>query len=92
MMPFRVVCVDDKNKPKEVPQSAWVQYGERYTVVKVDLLSSHKSIGFKLQEIELPEESFPYEYFDASRFILSDESEEYLIEQEVNKLINESRK
>ena len=90
MMPFRVICINDQNKPKEVPESAWVVYGERYTVVKVDLLSSHKTIGFKLDEIILPDDSFPYEYFDAQRFIMSDEEEELLIEAEFEKLLHET--
>lgn len=90
--PFKVICINDQNKPKEVPESSWVVYGERYTVIKVDLLSSHKTIGFKLQEINLPDDAFPYEYFDAQRFIMSDDEEEYLMEQEINRLLNETRK
>jgi hypothetical protein len=90
MMPFKVICIDDKHKPNEVPDEAWIMYGERYTVVAVDLLSSHNKIGFKLQEIILPEKAFPYEYFDSQRFILSNEDEELLIEAEFEKLLHET--
>lgn len=68
MTKFKVVCIDDKNKPSIVPQSSWIEKGETYTVVAVaNMFKQGMTLGFKLAEVSLPEGS-PFEYYQAKRF------------------------
>ena len=61
-------CVDNSNRPNEIPLTHWVEEGEIYTVVETCKLNVQGGkMGFKLEEINIDEFS-PYEYFDASRF------------------------
>ena len=53
-LPFRVKCIDAKNKPNDIPTSKWVVEGEFYTVVKVaKLLIQGGMVGFKLEELNI---------------------------------------
>lgn len=67
-LPFKVICLNDSNKPNDIPSSKWVKKGHIYTVIKVDILNmQNKQIGFQLEEIDLSD-CFPYLYFISSRF------------------------
>lgn len=67
---MKVICIDSSNKPKKVPDSEWIIEGNVYTVIEVKRmgLQSNK-LGVKLKEVELSENSFPYEFFDFERFL-----------------------
>jgi hypothetical protein len=66
---MQVTCINDLNRPKQIPESKWVKKGEVYTVLYASTMSIQvNKLGFKLKEIELDESCFPYEYFDAERF------------------------
>lgn len=68
MESFRVVCVNDRAMPKGFPANRWIKKGEVYTVSEAKYLArQHMSIGYKLFEIELPEDC-PYQFFLANRF------------------------
>jgi hypothetical protein len=65
---MKVICVDDKNRPNEIPANFWIKEGEVYTVIlSCKLNAQGGKIGFKISEINLDRFS-PYEYFDSSRF------------------------
>lgn len=64
---FNVVCIDDRNRPSDVPLSKWVKKGGRYTVIGVSRMVQQGVYGFILQEIDLSGH-FPYTYFLSSRF------------------------
>lgn len=70
MKPLRVICIDASDKPEEIPEDLWVKQDEIYTIKEVAKLAvqGHK-IGYKFEEIELDESCFPYEFYDADRFI-----------------------
>ena len=34
-VPFIAICIDDSNKPIEIPSEKWLKKGQRYTVLKV---------------------------------------------------------
>jgi len=74
---FRVVCINDKAMPKEFPASCWLKKGETYTVVDARYLArQHMSIGYKLAEVEIPQDC-AYQYFLSNRFRpCSDEDQE----------------
>jgi len=78
---MKVICIDADNKPQNVPVVEWVQEGDMYTVTRIVRMGLQKDIyGFLLKEIQLSSKSFPYELYNASRFlpidILSDIKEE----------------
>lgn len=67
-LPFKVKCINSKNKPNDIPTSKWVVENETYTVIKVaKLLIQGGMVGFKLEELNI-DEYFPYQFFAADRF------------------------
>lgn len=87
MMPFRVICMNDSDRPESIPLSSWVKKDNIYTVVQVDRLHMQGgSIGYKLYEIDL-DPYFPYQYFGAWRFAVIAEDLENM--EEVDKLIDQ---
>jgi hypothetical protein len=66
---MQVECINDGNKPKQVPTEKWIVKGQIYTVIATTQMNLQRNkIGLKLKEIELDQSCFPYEYFDADRF------------------------
>jgi hypothetical protein len=64
-----VECINDGNRPKQVPAEKWIVKGQIYTVIATTTMNLQRNkIGLKLKEIELDQSCFPYEYFDADRF------------------------
>jgi hypothetical protein len=67
---MKAVCIDDSNKPKLVPQNEWIKEGEVYTIVKMVRMGIQDGkFGVLLKEVQMSEESFPYEYYDSERFL-----------------------
>jgi hypothetical protein len=70
---MKVICIDSSNKPSKIAPSEWIDEGIVYTVVSVVNMGLQPGkVGLKLKEVELTEKSFPYEYYDAVRFISID--------------------
>jgi hypothetical protein len=67
-MSVEAICINDSNRPKEIPLSKWVKKGEPYTVIFTVVVLPQKQLAFHLAEIELDESCHPYTYFLASRF------------------------
>lgn len=69
---MRVVCVNDSNKPDKIPVNQWIKKGNVYTVVRaVKMGIQANTLGFDLEEVNLTG-CFPYEYYDAKRFLPED--------------------
>ena len=67
---MKVICIDSSNKPSKILPEEWVQEGVVYTVVSVIKMGLQPNkLGLKLKEITLSQKSFPYEYYDANRFL-----------------------
>jgi len=62
------ICINDKNRPTEIPIEKWVKEGEKYHVIYSIVVLPQRQLAFHLNEIELTEKEHPYEYFLASRF------------------------
>jgi len=78
-----IVCIDDSNRPEEIPLSHWVKKDMVYHVLKV----SHTNfpvfvVFFELEEIDLTPFP-PYKGFDTRRF------RQFAGATEVEELINE---
>ena len=66
---MQVICINDLDKPVQIPQNKWAKKGEVYTVIYASNMTVQvNKLGFVLKEITLDESCFPYEYFDAERF------------------------
>lgn len=67
---MKVICINDSNKPKEIPSDQWIIEGDEYTIVRlVRMAIQGNKMGVLLKEVQIGEESFPYEFYDADRFI-----------------------
>ena len=66
--PLKVICINDKNIPSQIPIELHVIDGEIYTAVGIEHLLSSAVIGFRIEEKPLGEECFPYHYWGAHRF------------------------
>jgi hypothetical protein len=62
------LCIDDSNRPKEIPVEKWVKKGQLYNIIYTVTVLPQKEIGVVLSEIELTEKELPYEYFLLRRF------------------------
>ncbi len=64
-----VVCINDKGKPAEIPNSQWIKKDEKYTVIELVKCNAQGGLlGYKLAEISL-EDCVPYICFAANRFV-----------------------
>ena len=86
-LPMKIMCVNDKNRPQEIPANKWVVKGEVYTLIAVQPLLSSNSMGFELAEIQLGEDCFPYHYFNPDRFVPIEETELDAIEAELDEIL-----
>jgi hypothetical protein len=67
---MQVICIDSSNKPKKISPYEWINEGTVYTVVEIAKMGLQAGrFGYKLKEVQLSEQSFPYEYFNAERFL-----------------------
>lgn len=67
---MKMVCIDSSNKPAKVPVEQWIKEGETYTVIKIVKMGlQNKKYGVLLKEVQMSADCFPYEYYDADRFI-----------------------
>jgi hypothetical protein len=68
---MKVLAINDKNRPNEIPSDKWIKEGEEYTVTKVMKCNVQGGIyGYQLAEIDISMYS-PYEYFAAYRFAVN---------------------
>ena len=89
---MRVECIDDSNRPNDIPTSKWVKKGEKYTVIRAaNLQMQNGMLGFQLEEIDLSG-CAPYQFFSANRFKPLDEvptMEEEKADELVEELLEE---
>jgi hypothetical protein len=86
-LPMKILCINDDNRPKEIPVEKWIVKDMVYTLIGVqNLLSSH-SFGFELDEITLDETCFPYHYFNPDRFVPLDAIMQDM-EHQIDEIIN----
>tara|TARA_R110000868_G_scaffold288142_2_gene548487 strand:- start:883 stop:1152 length:270 start_codon:yes stop_codon:yes gene_type:complete len=65
-----VICINSSNKPVKVPIEQWVKEGETYTIIKLVKMGLQDGRhGVLLKEVQMSADCFPYEYYDADRFV-----------------------
>ncbi len=68
------ICIDDSNKPKEIPDNKWVKKGQTYHIIYTVIVLPQRELAVILSEIELTDNEMPYEYFLAKRFAVTQEN------------------
>ncbi len=70
-----VICINDKSKPAEIPNSQWIKKDEEYTVIELVKCNVQGGLlGYKLAEISLSG-CEPYTCYAVSRFRIPKENE-----------------
>ena len=66
-----VICINDKNRPSEIPYEKWIKKDSNYHIWWIDkIMLMGGQLGCKLEEIWLDDSCNPYEYFMLSRFAI----------------------
>lgn len=74
------VCINDKDKPKEIPLNDWIVLDEKYHITYIFYYPNQGIQGCSLYEKPLGKHCFPYESFKLSRFAIDIKDLESLIE------------
>ena len=83
-VPFEAICIDNENKPKEIPSNKWLEK-KKYTVIGVAPTLDGK-LGFKLKEIVLGKESYPFDCFSPIRFAIPYQEKVKTLAEELEEL------
>jgi len=74
------ICIDDKNRPKEVPPQMWIMEGIEYHITHVQYFTKQNNIqGVYLHEVKI-KNCPPYEAYRLSRFAFKEEDVPKLIQ------------
>jgi len=65
---MRLLCIDDKGRPNEIPGDRWPKKDKEYTPIRITYHPMQGVQGVELQEIRLTKENYPYEFYKLSRF------------------------
>ena len=97
---IKATCINSKNKPAEVQLSEWINEGWQYTITHVFYHPKQGIQGCALREVRLTAKSTPYESYALSRFGVTPQELDKLIQMviacselndiDVRKLIEES--
>ena len=67
---MKAICIDSSKKPAKIPIEQWIKEGETYTIIKIVKMGLQDGrYGVLLKEIQMSADCFPYEYYDADRFL-----------------------
>lgn len=67
---MKAICIDASNKPAKILSHEWIVEGETYTITTIVKMGIQDGkYGVLLKEVQLSADSFPYEYYDADRFL-----------------------
>lgn len=72
-MTVKVICLDDSNRPKEIPLEKWIKKDSQYHITHIYYHPQQKIQGVELAEIDLDESCLPYSSFALRRFGISKE-------------------
>lgn len=75
---MKCICINDTDKPADIPDEKWVQVGKEYTIIYVAFLKPKMQMAFQVYEIDL--DGTPYDYIAAERFIYKFDSYHELVE------------
>jgi hypothetical protein len=74
MSQIKLLCIDDTNKPEDIPFTHWVEEDKLYTLKDVARLTMQgNTLGVQIEEINLISLCLQYEYFSLTRFAIKQE-------------------
>ena len=80
MSSINCICVDDANRPKEIPADKWVKKGDKYHIIYIFRQINQEGVqGVVLQELDVQNYK-PYNCFRLSRFAFNPDDLVSLIE------------
>ena len=74
------LCIDDKNRPFEIPHHLWVKEGCQYHITWIKYHAGQGIQGVELKEIRLNEECMPFNSFALRRFAIRKEDMDAFME------------
>ncbi len=77
---IKCLCVNDDNKPNQIPQDKWLEKGKEYTLAFTMTVLPQKQLALQVEEIDLDDSCSPYTWFLANRFKFREEDLQKLIE------------
>ena len=77
---IKCLCVDDSNKPNQIPQEKWLEKGKEYTLAFTMTVLPQRQLALQVEEIDLDDSCSPYTWFLANRFNFREEDLKKLIE------------
>ena len=83
-----VICIDDRNRPHDVPASKWPVKGQPYTITGFYRMLAYKVDGVSLAEMDISD-CHPYKYYLASRFASADALKS--LHEEADRLLQEGK-
>jgi len=77
----KVICINDKNKPDNIPDTHWIVKGEAYHVTMVyNMVKQEGILGAVLKEINLENLDLGYSCFRLDRFGINEKDVPALVE------------
>jgi hypothetical protein len=68
---IQMFCIDDSNRPEDIPLTHWIEEGELYTLKDVKRLKMQGGrLGIQIHEINLLELCGQHEFFSLDRFAI----------------------
>lgn len=77
---IKCICIDDNNKPAQIPQEKWLKKGMEYTLLFSMTVLPQKRLAFQVYELDLDDSCSPYTWFLANRFAFREQDLEAVIE------------
>lgn len=74
------ICVDAHNRPPDFPQNKWVKQDEQYHITFVTRCLPQNVLAYSLYEKPLNADCMPWQYFVSTRFGLTKEAMEQVIQ------------
>lgn len=80
---IKSICINDKNRPKEVPQNLWIKENNPYTIEYIYRSlnpNSFNELMVELKEVKMNDSCLPFQFYRLDRFAISQDSlEEFLM-------------
>lgn len=79
----KALCINNKNKPKEISNSFWLEEGKTYTIEYIYRSlnpNSFNELMVELKEVKMDNSCLPYQYYSLKRFGINvDDLEEFMM-------------
>lgn len=73
-------CIDDKNRPADFPLNRWVKEGDKYRITALYICLPQNVLGYSIYEKPCTEDCYPYQYFLSTRFSVTKEAAQQLLQ------------